>query len=73
MAFTYNITKDALYLQGFKDGFEKGFEEGFREGFEKGFKEGLEEGRREAFSRIIRNMKKADFSVEDIIKAAGLT
>ena len=57
MAFTYDITKDALYLQGFKEGFEKGFEEGFREGF----------------SRIIINMKKADFSVEDIIKATGYT
>ena len=49
MAITYDITKDALYLQGEQKGIQKGV------------------------LQTATNMKKAGFSVEDIIKATGLT
>ena len=68
---------DAARKEGLEEGIEQGIEKGMEQGIEKGREEGIEKGREEgAYNKqldIVRNLKKMGLSVEQIIKATGLS
>lgn len=55
------------------EGLAEGKAEGLAEGLEKGLAEGLEKGKVEGIITVARNLKAINLSVEEIVKATGLS
>ena len=57
----------------YEEKFLKGLEEGRDKGLEQGLVKGIEEGKREGMAAVIRRMHSNEFTVEQIVSAAGFT
>ena len=63
------MIENSIFISGKQEGIKQGIEQGTRQGIEQGTRQGIEENQK----NIVRNMKEANYKVEDIAKITGLS
>ena len=63
MPIEYDITTDALYLEGIEKGVEKGIEQGIEQGIQKGIVQGVEK----AILKLLLSNKLSEAEIADIM------
>ena len=63
------MIENSIFISGKQEGIKQGIEQGTRQGIEQGTRQGIEENQK----NIVRNMKEANYKIEDIAKITGLT
>ena len=59
--------------QGLEQGLQQGLKQGLQQGIEQGTRRGIEQGSKETKINIVKNMKEADYKIEEIEKITGLS
>ena len=63
------MIENSIFISGKQEGIKQGIEQGTRQGIEQGTRQGIEENQK----NIVRNMKEANYKIEDIAKITGLS
>ena len=68
-----NSIKIVSRREGLEQGLEQGLKQGLQQGIEQGTRRGIEQGSKETKINIVKNMKEADYKIEEIEKITGLS
>lgn len=69
----YVLDQNNLVRTGYDRGFEQGVKDGIEQGIEQGIKKGMEQGSKQRETEIAKEMKKQNYSIEEIQKITKLT
>lgn len=69
----YILDQNNLLDTGYERGFEKGLSDGFEQGIEQGIEQGFEQGSKQEKIAIAKEMRKQDYTIEEIQKITKLT
>lgn len=69
----YVLDQNNLVKTGYDRGFEQGVKDGVEKGIEKGIEQGIQQGSKQREIEIAKEMKKQNYTIEEIQKITNLT